>query len=402
MHMQINYTRFISTKYFFLVAFFLFLVGYLKLPIIADIKIHYIIPIIFILYIFLQEDLKITIIYFLFFILSLSSSLFSYLAFDILSYDISRAVFCLFLFASNFIIFFIAINLMNLEQLLKTIYFSSIFYSFFVLWDIVSMFKFKEAFVRYQGTFQDPNYIVILFLLFIATSIYYIDRRRNIMKLFSFYLVVVYFIAIFVTFSRSGYLASVIFLITFLLLSKNRAKVFSLFLIVCFVFSIFILNQKELFEKVLRFLEWRFFSESEITGGMSRVYETKAGFNFFVSEFPLSLAGMGIGSSEITDFFSKYYDNAAVIHPRIHNTFASILFEQGILSFIIFFIILVKNFNLLIKNKEVYRYFMPLYLATLVSSLFIWNLYYLPFYIAIFYIPYLAHKEIRNPKNYDD
>jgi len=398
MHMQINYARFISTKYFFPVAFFLFLVGYLKLPIIADFKIHYIIPIIFILYIFLQKDLKITIIYFLFFILSLSSSLFSYLVFDILSYDISRAVFSLFLFASNFIIFFITVNLMNLKQLLKAIYFSSILYSFFVLWDIVSMFK-KGAFVRYQGTFQDPNYIVILFLLFIATSIYYIDRHRNIiMKLFSFYLVMVYFIAILVTFSRSGYLASVIFLITFLLLSKNRTKGFSLFLIICFVFSIFILNQKELFEKLLQFLEWRFFSESEIIGGMSRVYEIKAGFSFFVSEFPLSLTGMGIGSSEITDFFSKYYDNASVIHPRIHNTFASVLFEQGILSFIIFFIILVKNFNLLIKNKEVYRYFMPLYLATLVSSLFIWNLYYLPFYIVIFYIPYLAHKEIRSPK----
>jgi hypothetical protein len=152
---------------------------------------------------------------------------------------------------------------------------------------------------------------------------------------------------------------------------------------------------------LLQFIEWRFFSESEVQGGMSRIYEMLAGINNIAEYLPLSLIGCGLGSTEVTSFFSSFFPTYASITPRVHNTYFSVLVENGILGFMLFIFILYKNFKILFRLKNKYPEFFALFIASLINSLFIWNLYFLPFYVIVFYIPILlSKKELKKDANF--
>ncbi len=75
---------------------------------------------------------------------------------------------------------------------------------------------------------------------------------------------------------------------------------------------------------------------------MSRLFESIAGFNFLIKEFPFSLVGMETGSSENLLIFEQYYPQDAPLIARIHNTYLSILVENGLIGFLLFLYLLAK------------------------------------------------------------
>lgn len=168
---------------------------------------------------------------------------------------------------------------------------------------------------------------------------------------------------------------------------SRKLYILTVFTIIIFAL-LFIAHKAGTLEIYLASLEYRFFSESEVRGGLSRFYETLAGLNYLVSEFPVSLLGMGLAASELTSFFAKYYPITQGFEPRIHNTFISVLVENGLIGFFIFIYMLYRNSKWILTSEDSRKpFYIALYVSTLVGSLFIWNLYYLPFYIVIFYIP---------------
>lgn len=396
------YMRVVSVKKskIFAAILFLHIFSYLKYTFLGNIKLHYFLPILLILISLFFNKIKLQKELTIFVVLTLMSSFFSYVIFDILSYDdFGHVIFNNILFVANILLTFIVVSTLEINMVLNILFLNSLIYSVYLFIDILRSFASFQIF-RYTGTFEDPNYFVIVNLLFIAVNLYFLKENKNkFITIAALLSILINITSIFLTFSRSGYLAFFVFTLSFLyfnfsfkLLAKSVLLLFSF--ASTLIFAIIFLP--EFSENLLKFLEWRFLSDSEVESGLSRFKEIGAGINFLVANFPLSLLGMGYASSEVHSFFKNFYSSDSLIEPRIHNTYAAVFIENGIMAFAVFALLLFKIYRLIIANKLYRKYFLPLYFSTLTSSLFIWNLYFLPFYISVFWIPFLIKKSCLN------
>lgn len=383
---SIKKSRLIATILFFLIF------SYLKYPFIEGLKLHYFLPflLIFLSFLFYRVRLQKELTFFAIFTLMFSSI--SYVILGILNHeDFNMVVFNNILFIANILLTFVITSTLSIDLLLKILYVNSLFYSIYTFIDITKYLMHFQIF-RYTGTFKDPNYLALINIMFMAVSLYFMKEKSNkLVTLSSFFIVLINMVSILLTFSRSGYISLFVFVSSFLYLDSLRSM--NIFIIPVFSLAIITISIPELLSNLMAFLEWRFLSESEIQGGLSRLKEIEAGFNFLLSKFPFSLLGMGYASSEVHSFFKDFYPLDSLIQPRIHNTYVAILIENGIMAFIVFIILLIKIFITINSNKQYRKYFLPLYLSALTSSLFIWNIYFLPFYISVFWIPFLIKKE---------
>jgi O-antigen ligase len=247
-----------------------------------------------------------------------------------------------------------------------------------------------------MGTFKDPNYFVLICLLFISIFLIEFIEAPFYGKLFYTAVIFVYIFFLIITISRSGILTFLLYLtFLFFLYPIKFKKKFLAFIISLIIISILLIifSPTTYFDIIFDAYKYRLTSESEVIGAMSRLYEIIAGFNYLFEEFPFSILGMGYSVSEIGEFFKNYYLVSAGIEPRIHNTYISLLIENGIIGFFLFVFMIYRNFRWLINfNYSIKSFFIPLYIATLFNSLFLWNLYFLPFYIIVFHIPSLIKK----------
>lgn len=376
----------------------IFIIMYtLKIQVVG-VKLHYIIGIILVFLLTIKlayKSLRIPTEFIWFFIISEMFSFLGYLVFNIVSYDeFTRVLFIQFMFISNFLVLVIVYNFFDYEKVFKTLLMAGFFNSFFVLNDIFKMIS-TGLFVRYTANFEDPNYVNLLFLLYLSALLYFYEREKIlIFKIILLLLSLVYITGIFLTFSRSGYIATILFLLVYLL-SKKRSIVYYIKFIFIFimllVFVSYIVVSLNIFESIIAMLEWRFTSPDEVKSGFSRVNEIMAGINFLSEKFPISLIGMGLGTSEVNSFFSMFFINTDLT-PRIHNTYVSVFIENGILAFILFVYIITHGLKR-VKKSNYSAYVYPVYIANLVLSIFVWQLYFLPFYLVLI-IPYLRNKNI--------
>lgn len=373
---------------------FLFFLAYLE--ILKGIKVHYALLPLILIYAFTKFGrLRIDLPVLFFFLILEFQSMVAYILYEILFYDnaLEKIFINQIMLIGNIFLYFIVASFYSLDKLMKILAVSGVIYGFFIVYEIYSNILKPSIVYRWTGTFEDPNYFALLLILFISSFLYFVLNTRHI----SYRIIFLFFSAIYIyslifTFSRSGFLSLVIFFFTFAIVSRRwKESLIALMFTTLPIVLYFYINQ-EMLARVLSFLEYRLFSDAEVQSGLSRIKEIEAGLSFMASHFPVSLLGMGYASSEITAFFENYYATDAVIKPRIHNTYISILSENGILGCLIFLYILFRNYKYVmsLEDKDKKGLLLALYFSSLVSSMFVWNLYFLPFYIITLWIPKLA------------
>jgi len=318
------------------------------------------------------------------------------------------------LLVANILLYSLTTSVMDFENTAKIFVALSYLYIGRIVFDILEMITALRV-VRYSGTFSDPNYFSMVCLVFISVLAYSNGHTKKeetgrIFIILNRLLIAAYSVALLLTFSRSGIIGWLIFTITVLVgkVSKGSHRVLEIKVrpilrvlgIICAVIllAVFLLFKTEMFQMILSYFNLRMFSESDVRSGLSRLYEIAAGLNFYSERFPLSIIGMGHSMSEDGSLFREYYKTQIVsFYPRIHNTLAAILFEDGLGSFLVFFYIIYRNFYLLLTAKHEDKYiFLGLYLGILLISMFVWSLYFIPFFIAVFWFPVLISKSDLN------
>jgi len=318
------------------------------------------------------------------------------------------------LLVANILLYSLTTSAIDFEKTAKILVALSYLYIGKIVFDILQMITELKV-VRYSGTFSDPNYFSMICLVFISVLAYWNNHTKKeaagrIFIILNRSLITAYSVALLLTFSRSGIIGWLIFIISVLVgkVSKGRHRVLEIkvrpilrvLAIICAIslLMVFFLSKTKIFQMILSYFSLRIFSESDIRSGLSRLYEITAGLNFYSDRFPLSLIGMGHSMSENVSLFREYYKTQIVsFYPRIHNTLAAILFEDGLGSFLVFFYIIYRNFYLLLTAKHEDKYiFLGLYLGILLISMFVWSLYFIPFFIAVFWFPVLISKSDLN------
>lgn len=245
---------------------------------------------------------------------------------------------------------------------------------------------------RYQGFFNDPNYFNSAILLLIFINI--IELNNNICNLKKIILMISIILLTFLqiaTASRSGIFGILVFWLFILKYSKDKKGIICLctylgvivtVIYICYDANLFNIQHtvKYLIERILMK------SNNDYGSAMMRFSEMYNGLNI-IAIYPLALfIGIGTGSTTMVKWFSKFAVNDDYI-TRIHNTYVSVLIENGILSLIVFIMLIIFILRLLTKSKNEYKYiYFSLLSSQLIMSGFIWTIDFIPFWISIYII----------------
>ncbi len=380
-----------------------FLFYLLKLEIL-NIQISYFLTIfslyLFLIFALLSKKIKIDTEFIIFLFYLINQSLLGYLLFGILDFNEgSRVFFVSLLVIGNCILYLIFSGYIPLYKFINALFVLGSIYLLYSSFLFIKTFSEFGSFFRFTSNFQDPNYFTLLLILIMTVLMIKLRQNSGLLAVIIYTLIMLDVFLIIMTFSRTGYISLIGFFVTLLVYEKRHIITLKNVLkFCCLIFLILFFVNYLGWDNFISFIEWRFFSESERTGGISRFYEIKAGINLFLTEFPKTLLGTGIASTEVTDFFAKYYTDDIGIQPRIHNTYISIFVENGPFG-LFMFLYLLRRSLLYIKyyGADYKAYYMALYVSCLISSMFVWNLYYLPFFIGVFYLPFmLKNKALTN------
>lgn len=230
---------------------------------------------------------------------------------------------------------------------------------------------------RFQGLYNDPNYMVISQIVGMYISIKAIVSYKNIIvRIVSVVSILLSLYIIMLTQSRGGILALCLFLLVYIPNFIWQNKRLSLLILLLLVGGGFFSYNH--FKDPIDRIWGRFFgdNDSDITAATSRLDQMKMAIQGIEAEPFYLIIGAGIGSSGGED--SMYEDE-----HRIHNTLMSMLYENGIFALILFLLAFYKNAITLFKRDMLS---FALVLALFLNAQTIWTLTYLPFWLG-FIIP---------------
>lgn len=246
---------------------------------------------------------------------------------------------------------------------------------------IINPFSF--GIVRFAGFYGDPNYLALALNLIITNSYIYIINHNNVKFNIVLILTIIgAIILIILGVSRGGIIATSINILFILYSVFRRNKFIGIVIIASILVGagfIMGLLSTQVQNVVNRFSVG---NESLESGSDSRISQLYGGFNILRFHPEYALLGIGIGNSNpaVHDYRYAGY----VTDTRIHNTFISILVEQGVISFVLYFIMYIYQGHLLIKKR---RYIsLGLMIGTLLSINTIYVLCFMPYWIITFYI----------------
>lgn len=186
---------------------------------------------------------------------------------------------------------------------------------------------------RLTFPYGDPNYIGFIFGVYFLISLRYFSEKNRLLSLITILFCLSILIA---TGSRGSFIAISIILVFYLvkmLFFRRNYKFFALILLSVFVFQKPINNFITSLVIIERILDPR---KSDIGAFNSRFNEIETSLNYFESNPETIIFGNGLSSSSNTRIFNS--------NVRIHNTFAAILFEQGIIGIILIFLVFYEVF----------------------------------------------------------
>jgi len=188
---------------------------------------------------------------------------------------------------------------------------------------------------RYAGSGFDPNDLGLTLSLGIPMTWYVItNQKKYISKLFYFVCVTFSIYAIFLTGSRGAFIASLAAILVIpltYLKQAMRLKILLLFIIAMSAFLIANFVPVTTFERFSRI-------PAELRGGhlSQRIYLWEAGFQVYQNN-PI----LGVGAGAFPYAMSKFYGGMTVAH----NTFLSILAEEGLIGLTFFILIILALLN---------------------------------------------------------
>jgi len=253
--------------------------------------------------------------------------------------------------------------------------------------------------VRYTGTFRDPNYFSLINILNIAVATIFYARHGNgrLLRLENAGAVIIIISNVFfllTTYSRTGFFAGVIFLVTIMWFSGSmtRKKLFYNIIFV-FVATMCLWKGRFFLTNIINFSRLRFINLTYDASALSRIYEIQSGVNFFIMHPFRAFVGIGTGVTGLMGYWQSFIVTVGR-DTRIHNTYVALLIENGVFGFSFFMTALFTIFRKILKLPRIIKGpILGLFLANLTSALFIWNVYFLPFWLAVFIIPVVAIKD---------
>ena len=263
-----------------------------------------------------------------------------------------------------------------------------------LLWYIL---YFSTTPYRFSGFFNDPNYFSqTLNLLIFLNVIPFCYRQRLKLNVFYIYLGIInafLLVPLFVfTSSRSGFLAFFVLIFCvllheYVLLHNNVYRKLKVLLLSCFVLAISGYTTFKYFPDQANHILRRFRAESQSdkSSAYRRVREIEVGLSVFSKSIDTVFFGIGLSSSRNLDWFGDFFFGEDIRENRIHNTFLSVLVENGIIGFCLYITIISRIFMFLLSQKsEVIL--LGTFLSQLVSSLFIYNITFMPFWLGLFFV----------------
>ena len=252
------------------------------------------------------------------------------------------------------------------------------------------LYAFKENAYRYQGFYNDPNYLCTTLMAFLYVSILtYKSRDSKIVKYIQVYNIVIIEVIVILTLSRTGLLCSMLLVLVafFDILRQHFLKVLIGLIIVCSVSYKYV--EPFLDARYALLYERLFENNDNLEGaGRHRGELSTMGLKYIVDHPVHILVGIGIGSSsnstnEIPDF-ARYGASGT----RDHNTWTSCITEQGIIAFAIWIMMFVAMFKKIkySDHSKMRMITMMTFAVLLLFSLSIWQMTYLPFWWLLFFI----------------
>ncbi len=264
------------------------------------------------------------------------------------SLDKSRA-----LFKIGTLVALVSMTYLISELLIKEVYYK-IFFSLTLLISIVlsiyTIYQFTQnpeliilnanslqssrVFGRQVASWNDPNdfgIILVLPLLYLIGKIFIIDGLHKIKSNFLYLLIlIIIFIALLSTYSRSSWVALTVGVITLFILAKKIKLLF--YLIVCLSIMLIILSFNEMFYQSIINRILSITNLSYNTSNIARIVIAIAGIEMFFDSYML-----GYGYMSFSKLAPLYYDvNRTLSVVESHNITVTLLAELGILGLVIF------------------------------------------------------------------
>ena len=181
--------------------------------------------------------------------------------------------------------------------------------------------------------------------------------------------------------SRGGVLGlSIILLIIAIdLFTKNRKR-FVLLIIISFVIGGSVIS---LLSSHIENVKTRFESEtvSDYNSAYSRVLEIQSVFNVLSSHPQLIPFGVGLGNNMRA---KELYPDDYIDRFEVHNTFIKLLFEQGLLAFLLFCYLMIKQLIVLLRYRD--KMYLGIYLSGLMTTMTLGCITFMPFWIIFFFL----------------
>lgn len=275
-----------------------------------------------------------------FFILSMSSSFISYFNGSLLEWiKLFVVIYCCF-----------GLAFVDIDKILKLL---SGFVPITLLVLIYSAFAFPQY--RFQGFYNDPNYLctTLLAFLFVSTLIF-IKTKSRIIKIVQIVNIVIIYVLLLLTVSRTGFFCGIVFLFLIAILNIRRVSIKHT-IYVTIICSLFYGYSADLINDTLSNLYERSFGEkSNIESGReTRSLYSFQNINFILDNpqyIPLGLGTGGVkpsGANQIPGLL-KYRKGDG----QDHNSWTSCFSEHGIFAFFCYFMIYVTIFLSIWRRKK--------------------------------------------------
>lgn len=250
------------------------------------------------------------------------------------------------------------------------------------------MHYFSEDIFRYQGYYEDPNYMCTTLLVLLYFILLEFMQLKSLF--WKILLVVEIFFILFlvaVSLSRTGLFAAFIILTISFFSFIKRYKIYTFFFVIA---SAIALNtwQPEFVEKAVAGLMDRQNSTNDnFDSARSHRFDLSVvGLSYLFSNPEYWIQGIGVGGTHNKKYFSGFDMKAGT--NRDHNTFTSSLTEQGLVGFYCYVSIIILSFLFVFRKSKIviYKYItLGVMISMVVFSLSIWQMNYLPFWFFFFF-----------------
>lgn len=231
---------------------------------------------------------------------------------------------------------------------------------------------------RFQGMYNDPNYLVTSLIVGIYLCVQAFICGNKVMKAVSVVAILCALYTIVVTQSRGGIIALLVFAFFIAVRGYQRSKVW--FFFVAFLLLVTSTSVLSRFSKNVDNIMVRFSGErvGDRSGAMSRFEEINTAQDVIEKHPWILLTGGGYGitgsAKEMLGLPYKYNND-----HRIHNTLFAVLFEQGIIAFVVFCMMIVVLLRRTWKTDNIK---FGLLLAVFIQSMTIWLIPYMPLWLT--------------------